>query len=153
MIDFDEEIKKFKPSLEVGDVEEAIEAGDLKDMMGIMEAILNLLADKRRSAMEKRAQTWTRAAAGVGYLSNRHYNQGLALARQKKLSKAQRALEISLKYNKYNKDARNLLGLIEYSRGEAGQAVAAWEVSAGLKPENNIEHRNIKAREKCPKGR
>ena len=48
MIDFDEEIKKFKPSLEVGDVEEAIEAGDLKDMMGIMEAILNLLADKRR---------------------------------------------------------------------------------------------------------
>ena len=48
MIDFDEDIKKFKPSLEVGDVEEAIEAGDLKDMMGIMEAILNLLADKRR---------------------------------------------------------------------------------------------------------
>ena len=103
--------------------------------------------------MEKRAQTWTRAAAGVRYLSNRHYNQGLALARQKKLSKAQRALEISLKYNKYNKDARNLLGLIEYSRGEAGQAVAAWAVSAGLNPENNIAHTYIKAIQKCPEGR
>ena len=103
--------------------------------------------------MEKRSQTWTRAAAGVGYLSNRHYNQGLALARQKKLSKAQRALEISLKYNKYNKDARNLLGLIEYSRGEAGQAVAAWAVSAGLNSENNIAHTYIKAIQKCPEGR
>lgn len=36
MINFDEEIARFKPSLEVGDVEEAIVKGDLTDMTDIM---------------------------------------------------------------------------------------------------------------------
>lgn len=91
-------------------------------------------------------------AVKIRYLSNRYYNLGLALAKQKKLSKAKKALEISLKYNKYNKDARNLLGLIEYSRGETGQAVAAWAVSAGLNPEKNIASTYIKAIQKYPEG-
>lgn len=37
MIDFDEEIKKFKPSLEVGDVEEAIYNNELQDIIDIMQ--------------------------------------------------------------------------------------------------------------------
>lgn len=36
MINFDEEIARFKPSLEVGDVEDAIGECDLTDMTDIM---------------------------------------------------------------------------------------------------------------------
>lgn len=36
MVDFDEEIKRFKPSLEVEDIGEAIVKSDLTDMSDIM---------------------------------------------------------------------------------------------------------------------
>ncbi len=36
MLDFEEEIKKFRPSLEVGEVEEAITREDLTDMTDLM---------------------------------------------------------------------------------------------------------------------
>ena len=36
MINFDEEIKKFHPSLEISDVENAIYNQDMKDMVGVM---------------------------------------------------------------------------------------------------------------------
>lgn len=36
MINFDEEIKKFHPSLEVSDVENAIYNQDMKDMVDVM---------------------------------------------------------------------------------------------------------------------
>lgn len=36
MINFDEEIKKFHPSLEISDVENAIYNQDMKDMVDIM---------------------------------------------------------------------------------------------------------------------
>ena len=36
MIDFDEEIKKFKPSLEVEEAEDAIYSRDLSDMTDIL---------------------------------------------------------------------------------------------------------------------
>ncbi len=36
MIDFDEEIKKFKPSLEVNDVEDAIYDTEMKDMLDLL---------------------------------------------------------------------------------------------------------------------
>ena len=39
MINFDEEIKKFHPSLEVNDVEEAIYNQDMKDMVDVMLAM------------------------------------------------------------------------------------------------------------------
>lgn len=48
MIDVDEEIKKFEPSLEVGDVEKAINADDFTDVMEILETFLKLLAQKGR---------------------------------------------------------------------------------------------------------
>ena len=45
MIDFDEEIKKFKPSLEVEDAEEAIYNHDVPD---IAELINKIVADKNK---------------------------------------------------------------------------------------------------------
>lgn len=39
MLNFEEEIKKFKPSLEVGDVENAIYSNEMQDIMDVMEQI------------------------------------------------------------------------------------------------------------------
>lgn len=44
MLDFDEELSRFKPSLEVGDVEDAIKKEDLTDMTDLM---VELLKDRR----------------------------------------------------------------------------------------------------------
>lgn len=44
MLDFDEEISRFKPSLEVGEVEEAIKKEDLTDMTDLM---VELLKDRK----------------------------------------------------------------------------------------------------------
>jgi hypothetical protein len=40
MIDFDEEIKKFKPSLEVEDAEEAIYNNDVPDIADLINKII-----------------------------------------------------------------------------------------------------------------
>ena len=40
MIDFEEELKKFKPSLEVEEAEEAIYNQDLTDMTGILREMM-----------------------------------------------------------------------------------------------------------------
>ena len=40
MINFDEELKKFQPSLEVGQAEDAIYQNDLRDVMDIVEDML-----------------------------------------------------------------------------------------------------------------
>jgi len=40
MLNFEEELNRFKPSLEVGDVEEAIKKEDLTDMTDLMMILL-----------------------------------------------------------------------------------------------------------------
>ena len=40
MIDFEEELKKFEPSMEVEDAEDAIYNRDLTDMMAILQEML-----------------------------------------------------------------------------------------------------------------
>lgn len=40
MINFEEELKKFKPSLEISQAEEAIYKNDLRDMTDIIEDIM-----------------------------------------------------------------------------------------------------------------
>lgn len=45
MIEFEEELKKFKPSLEVEDAEDAIYNRDLTDMTDIL---LEMMRDKNR---------------------------------------------------------------------------------------------------------
>ena len=44
MIDFEEELKKFKPSLEIGDTENAILSDDDTDMVDLM---VELMAEYR----------------------------------------------------------------------------------------------------------
>ena len=45
MIDFDEEIKKFKPSLEVEDAEDAIYNNDVPDITDLINKIVEDLSD------------------------------------------------------------------------------------------------------------
>lgn len=40
MLDFEEELSRFKPSLEVGEVEEAIKKEDMTDMTDLMMMLL-----------------------------------------------------------------------------------------------------------------
>ena len=40
MINYDEELKKYKPSLEVDQAEEAIQRNDLRDVVDIVEEML-----------------------------------------------------------------------------------------------------------------
>ena len=47
MINFDEEIKKFKPSLELGDVEEAIYDNEMQDIMDVMQQAAQKQEEKR----------------------------------------------------------------------------------------------------------
>lgn len=46
MIDFDEEIKKFKPSLEVEDAEDAIYNNDVPDITDLINKIVEDSSDK-----------------------------------------------------------------------------------------------------------
>lgn len=46
MIDFDEGIKKFKPSLEVEDAEDAIYNNDVPDITDLINKIVEDLSDK-----------------------------------------------------------------------------------------------------------
>ena len=41
MLDYEEELKKFKPSLEVDDIEEAVYQEDLADMTDILREMLS----------------------------------------------------------------------------------------------------------------
>lgn len=46
MINFDDEIKKFQPSLEVDEAEDAIYHGDVTDVTEIIDKIVKEITDK-----------------------------------------------------------------------------------------------------------
>lgn len=71
-------------------------------------------------------------------LSVQYYNQGLDKAEIRDLSGAIDLLRRSLKYNKLNIQARNLLGLVYFETGEAVSALSEWIISKNIKPDNNI---------------
>ncbi|SFC61268.1 tetratricopeptide repeat protein [Butyrivibrio sp. YAB3001] len=71
-------------------------------------------------------------------LSNVFYNEGLEKAGVRDMTGAIDALRQSLKLDKNNIDARNLLGLIYYETGEAVAALSEWVISKNLKPEDNL---------------
>jgi len=73
----------------------------------------------------------------IHILSDRLYNEGLEKARVRDLSGAIEALQLSLRYNKLNVEARNLLGLIWYEMGETVNALSEWVISKSLCPEEN----------------
>lgn len=72
------------------------------------------------------------------YLSNMYYNDGLKKAQVRDLSGAVISLRQSLKCNKGNIDARNLLGLVYFEMGEAVSALSEWVISKNLKNKKNI---------------
>ena len=69
--------------------------------------------------------------------SNYCYNEGLAKAKVRDLSGAVEELKRSLKFDKMNMNARNLLGLIYYEMGESVDAISEWVISKSLIPERN----------------
>ena len=71
-------------------------------------------------------------------LSNCFYNEGLEKASVRDMTGAIRSLHQSLKLNKNNIDARNLLGLIYYETGEVVAALSQWVISKNLQTENNL---------------
>jgi len=71
-------------------------------------------------------------------ISNLLYNRGLEKATVRDLSGAESLLRQSLKFNKENIDARNLLGLCYFETGEVVSALVEWVISSNLKPENNL---------------
>lgn len=71
-------------------------------------------------------------------LSNKYYNDGLLKAQVRDLSGAVDSLKQSLKCNKFNTDARNLLGLVYFEMGEAVDALSEWVISKNFQPKKNI---------------
>ncbi len=74
----------------------------------------------------------------IWHLSNLYYNQGLEKAEIRDLSGAIDLLKRSLKFNKLNIQARNLLGLVYFETGEAVAALSEWVISKNIMPEGNI---------------
>ena len=66
------------------------------------------------------------------------------------LSGAIESLKLSLKFNKYHIEARNLLGLIYFEMGETVPALSEWVISKNLRPEKNIADDYINAVQKSP---
>jgi len=77
-------------------------------------------------------------------MSNTYYNMGLTKAQNRDLSGAVDILRRSIRLNKNNIDARNLLGLVYFEMGETVQAFSEWVISANLNPENNTANRYLK---------
>lgn len=70
--------------------------------------------------------------------SNAFYNRGLEKAQVRDLSGAIEDLENSLKINKKNIPARNLLGLVYFEMGDVVSALSEWIVSKNYQPEDNV---------------
>lgn len=71
-------------------------------------------------------------------VSNMYYNEGLEKAGIRDLSGAIVSLRQSLKFDKGNIDARNLLGLVYFEMGEVVAALSEWVISKNMRPEKNI---------------
>ena len=74
----------------------------------------------------------------VYLVSDMYYNQGLEKAQIRDLSGAVDMLVRSLKFNKRNIQARNLLGLVYFEMGEAVAALSEWVISDNMQTKDNI---------------
>ena len=71
-------------------------------------------------------------------ISNLLYNQGLEKATVRDLSGAIVCLKRSLKFNKENIAARNLLGLVYFETGEVVSALSEWVISKNMNVPDNV---------------
>ncbi len=83
-------------------------------------------------------------------MSNHYYNDGLQKANVRDLSGAVISLELALKYNKKNTEARNLLGLVYFEMGEAVLALSEWIISKNFSPDKNLADEYISALHSSP---
>lgn len=74
----------------------------------------------------------------IMFISNRFYNDGLEKAQVRDMTGAITSLRQSLKFNKNNIEARNLLGLVYFEMGEVVAALSEWVISKNLRPKKNI---------------
>lgn len=74
----------------------------------------------------------------IMYSANHMYNDGLQKASVRDLSGAISSLRQCLKLNKNHIDARNLLGLCYFERGEVVAALSEWVISKNIQGEKNI---------------
>ena len=74
----------------------------------------------------------------IMFAANRLYNEGLDKASVRDLSGAIDCLRQCLKLNKDHIDARNLLGLVYFERGEVVAALSEWVISKNIRSEKNI---------------
>lgn len=83
-------------------------------------------------------------------LSNAYYNEGLEKAKVRDLSGAVVSLRQSLKINKHNTKARNLLGLVFFEMGEVVDALTQWIISKNYQREKNPADHFIKSLQNNP---
>ena len=76
-------------------------------------------------------------------IANSSYNLGLEKAQIRDLTGAVECLKKSLRFDKYQMDARNLLGLIFYEMGETADALVQWVISMNLRPTDNPADRYL----------
>lgn len=69
--------------------------------------------------------------------SQEYYRRGLSKAGAGDLSRAVEDLEKAVRYDKRNEKARNLLGLVQFQRGELGEAMKHWSISEYLNSSGN----------------
>lgn len=81
----------------------------------------------------------------IMFISNRFYNDGLDKANVRDLSGAVVSLRQSLKFNKNNIEARNLLGLVYFEMGDVVGALSEWVISKNFRPDKNIADDYINA--------
>jgi len=74
----------------------------------------------------------------IMYAANRLYNDGLEKAKVRDLSGAASSLRRCLKLDRCHVDARNLLGLVYFERGEVVTALSQWIISKNTRAEKNI---------------
>lgn len=75
--------------------------------------------------------------------SSAYYNDALKKASVRNLSGAVESLKVSLRFNKLNIDARNLLGLIYFETGEVVAALTEWVISKNYQPKENVASRYL----------
>lgn len=83
-------------------------------------------------------------------VSNLFYNEGLERATVRDLSGAIISLRQSLKFDKNNIEARNLLGLIYFETGEVVAALSEWVISKNIRPKKNIADDYLDAVQSSP---
>lgn len=74
----------------------------------------------------------------IMFSANRFYNDGLEKAHVRDLSGTITSLRQCLKLNRNHIEARNLLGLAYFERGEVVAALTEWVISKNIRSEKNI---------------